>query len=88
MPRVTINIPESALAEYQDHALAHGMKLDQLFVDSVEARINRSQEMSEEEALRKLDEHLAPAIAQAERGEFSRRSVLDIIEDVKARHEV
>ena len=42
-----------------------------------------SSSMSEEEALRKLEEYLEPRIESARKGEFSPRTVEQIFEDVR-----
>jgi hypothetical protein len=69
MTRLTIDIPEARHAEFEAHAFSQGMKLDEFAIQSMEAQISNVPEMTDDEALKMLDNHLAPALEQTKRGE-------------------
>ncbi|MEM0965343.1 MAG: hypothetical protein AAGJ81_04205 [Verrucomicrobiota bacterium] len=72
-----IEITDAEIAGKLEHIAAQdGVSVEQVAVDFIKSGVDQS------DAIKDLEAHLQPSIEQAERGEFSPRSVQDIVKDV------
>lgn len=87
MPRLSIDITPEQHQRLKAVAALSGQSIKDYVLERSLASLPETAELSEEEALRRLEAFLAPRIEAAKRGEVSSRTVMDVFEDVRRDHQ-
>jgi hypothetical protein len=83
MSRLSIEITPEQHQRLKAIAALHGQSIKEYVLARVLPPLPEMTDLSEEEALHRLEEFLKPRIEAAERGEVVNQSVTDIVEELK-----
>ena len=83
MRRLSIEVTPEQHKRLKAVAALHGKTIKDYVLERALPQLPNMDSMSEEEALHKLEDFLAPRIEAAKKAEFSPRSVEQIFEDVR-----
>ena len=83
MPRLSIDITPEEHQKLKAIAALKGQTIKDFVLDRTLGALPQLEQMSEEDALRALSDHLQPRIAEAERGRVSDASFDDIRQAAK-----
>ena len=83
MSRLSIEIPESQHQQIKAMAALRGVSIKEYKLERTLRHAQSATDNSEAEALAQLEAFLAPRIAAAERGEFDRSTIAEIMAEAR-----